>query len=143
MASLSKDETITSFEALRQNLLYILSLDPNFAHFLLEETTWQRKTSNQPTRGFADAGEDVPQANRRIAAPKVTHLELMLGQIANFCPVVARNTIVKNSTSMQSISQATRAHFGFQATSGNLHLVPGERTEDSSNVYWALWTIIC
>ena len=65
---------------------------------------WQRKTSNQPTRGFADDGEDVPQANRRTAAQKVTHLELMLGQIANFCPVVARNTIVKNSTSMQSIT---------------------------------------
>ena len=104
--SLSKDETITSFEARRQNLLYILSMDPNFAHFLLEETTWQRKTSNQPTRGFADDGEDVPQANRRTAAQKVTHLELMLGQIANFCPVVACNTIVKNSTSMQSIWQA-------------------------------------
>ena len=87
--SLSKDETITSFEAWRQNLLYILSLDPNFAHFLLEETTWQRKTSNrnQPTRGFADEGEDVPQANRWTAAQKVTHLELMLGQIAaNYRP---------------------------------------------------------
>ena len=134
--SLSKDETITSFEAWRQNLLYILSLDPNFAHFLLEETTWQRKTSNQPTRGFADDGEDVPQANRRTAAQKVTHLELMLGQIANFCPVVARNTIVKNSTSMQSIWQAIRAHFGFQATGARfldfntLRLEPGERPED-------------
>ena len=111
-------------------------MDPNFAHFLLEETTWQRKTSNQPTRGFADDGEDVPQANRRTAAQKVTHLELMLGQIANFCPVVARNTIVKNSTSMQSIWQAIRSHFGFQSTGArfldfnNLHLEPGERPED-------------
>ena len=111
-------------------------MDPNFARFLLEETTWQHKTSNQPTRGFADDGEDVPQANRRTTAQKVTHLELMLGQIANFCPVVARNTIVKNSTSMQSIWQAIRAHFGFQATGArfldfnNLHLEPGERLED-------------
>ena len=150
--SLSKDETINSFEALRQKLLYIfiiLSLDPNFAHFLLEETTWQRKTTNQPTRGFAGDCEDAPQANRRTAAQKVTHLELMLGQIANFCPVVARNTIVKNSTSMQSIWQAIRAHFGFQATGArfldfnNLHLEPGERPGTSINVYWALWTVIC
>ena len=77
--SLSKDETITSFEAWHQNLL------SNFARFLLEETTWQRKTSNQPTRGFADDGEDVPQASRRAAAQKVTHLESMLGQIAIPC----------------------------------------------------------
>ena len=74
----------------------------------------------------------------------------MLGQIANFCPVVARNTIVKNSTSMQSIWQAIRAHFGLQATGArfldfnNLHLEPGERPARTSiNVYWALWTIIC
>ena len=40
----------------------------------------------------------------------------MLGQIANFCPVISRNTIVKNSTSVKSIWQATRAHYGFQST---------------------------
>ena len=134
--TLTKEETITSFEAWRQNLLYILSLDPNFAHFLLEDTTWQRKTSTNPTRGFTDDGEDVPVASRRTAAQKVTHLDLMLGQIANFCPVVARNTIVKNSTSMQSIWQSIRAHFGFQSTGSRfldfnaLCLEPGERPED-------------
>ena len=72
---------------------YICSLDPNFAHFLLEETTWQLKTKNQPTRGYDD---DVPQASRRTAAQKVTHVEYMLYQIANFCPIVACNTIVKH-----------------------------------------------
>ncbi len=134
--TLTKEETITSFEAWRQNLLYILSLDPNFAHFLLEETTWRRKTSANPTRGFEDDGETVPEASRRTAAQKVTHLELMLGQIANFCPVVSRNTIVKCSISMQSIWQAIRAHFGFQSTGSrfldfnNIRLEPGERPED-------------
>ena len=134
--TLTKEETITSFEAWRQNLLYILSLDPNFAHFLLEETTWRRKTSTNPTRGFEDDGETVPEARRRTAAQKVTHLELMLGQIANFCPVVSRNTIVKSSISMQSIWQAIRAHFGFQSTGSrfldfnNIRLEPGERPED-------------
>ena len=129
---LTKEETITSFEAWRQNRQYILSLDPNFANFLLEEATWQRKTNTNPTRGFEDDGEDVPRANRRTAAQKVTHLELMLGQIANLCPVVSQNTIVKNSASMQSIWQAVRAHFGFQSTGAhfldfnNIHLEPGE-----------------
>ena len=37
--ALAKQETMTFFEAWRQNLQYILSLDPNFAVFLLEETT--------------------------------------------------------------------------------------------------------
>ena len=35
----------------------------------------------------------------------------MLGQVANYCPVIARNTIVKNSTSMRAIWQAIRAHY--------------------------------
>jgi hypothetical protein len=60
----------------------------------------------------------------------------MLGEIANFNPVVARNTIVKNSTTMQSIWQSIRAHLGFQSSGARsldfntLCLEPGERAED-------------
>jgi hypothetical protein len=139
--TLTKDETITSFEAWRENLRYILSLDSNFAFFLLEETTWRRKTSANPTRGFEDDGEAVPEATRRTAAQKVTHLELMLGQIANFCPVVSRNTIVKSSTSIQSIWQAIRAHFGFQSTGSrfldfnNIRLEQGDALKTSTNAW--------
>ena len=50
------------------------------------------------------------------AQQKVSMLELMLGHIANYCPVISRNTIVKNSTSMGSIWYAIRLHFGFEAT---------------------------
>ena len=63
-------------------------------------------------------------------------LELMLGQIANYCPVISRNTIVKSSTSMGSIWYAIRLHFGFEATGVHLfhfseiHLEYGERPED-------------
>ena len=45
---------------------------------------------------------------------KSTMLDLMLGQIANYCPVIARNTIVKNSTSLEQIWQTIRLHYGFQ-----------------------------
>ncbi|CAB4014757.1 Retrovirus-related Pol poly from transposon opus [Paramuricea clavata] len=63
-------------------------------------------------------------------------MELILGQIANYCPVISRNTIVKNSTSLSIIWQAIRAHFGFQSTGGhfldfnNIHLETDERPED-------------
>ena len=75
--------------------MYILSLDASFAHFLLPNTTWLKKTRAAPLRGFVDDPVDAP--NRRTAAQKVAQLELMLGQIANFCPVISRNTITKNS----------------------------------------------
>ncbi|KAK3100661.1 hypothetical protein FSP39_023313 [Pinctada imbricata] len=133
---LTKNETITSFEAWRQNLQYILSLDANFASFLVNGFTWLKKTPITPLRGLTDDGEPVPEAQRRTAAQKVMHLELMLGQIANFCPIVSRNTIVKNSTSVNSIWQSIRLHYGLQSTGShfldfdNIRFEPGERPED-------------
>ena len=134
--ALTKNETLTSFEAWRQNLLYTLSLDANFAAFLVEDFKWLKKTNANPLRGFTDDGADVPEASRRTAAQKLAHLELMLGQIANYCPIISRNTIVKNSTCVAQIWQSIRLHFGFQ-TSGShfldfnsIHLEPGERPED-------------
>ena len=73
---------------------------------------------------------------RRTATQKVAQLELMLGQIANFCPVISRASIVKNSTSIEQIWQTIRAHYGFQSTGAhfldfiNIHLKPDERPED-------------
>ena len=134
--SLTKQETITSFESWRQNLQYTLALDKNFAGFLVDGLTWLKKTSCAPLRGFTDDNEPIPEEQRRTAAQKVTQLELMLGQIANFCPIISRNTIVKNSTSMASIWQAIRLHYGFQSTGAhfidfnNIKLEPNERPED-------------
>ena len=134
--SLTKNESITTFEAWRQNLQYSLSLDANFAPFLVADFTWQKKSSTAPQRGLTDDGEGVPAAPRRTALQKNVHLELMLGQIANFCPVISRNTIVKNCTSVNAIWQAIRAHYGFQSTGAhfldfsNIKLEVDERPED-------------
>ena len=78
----------------------------------------------------------IPAESRQTGAQKSNILELMLGQIANFSPIISRNTIVKNSTSVESIWQAIRLHFGFQATGAhfidfaNIQLNPDERPED-------------
>lgn len=134
--ALSRNETITSFEAWRNNLQYTLSLDHNFATFLVEDFKWEKKSGTNPLRGLTDDGEAVPEARRRTAAQKCAHLDLMLGQIASYCPIIARSQFVQRSTSMNSIWQAIRAHFGFQ-TSGSrfldfndIKLEPGEKPED-------------
>ena len=131
---LSKTETITSFESWRQNLVYTLSLDTQFAPFLVDGATWRKKTKANPLRGFTD---DRSSANpRRTAHQKVNTLELMLGQIANYCPVISRNTIVKNCTSVDCIWASIRLHYGFQVTGvhfvdfTDIHLEHGERPED-------------
>lgn len=133
---LSKVETVNSFENWRQNLMYTLSLDKNFAPFLVDKTTWSKKTKETPLRGLKNDEAPVAEAERKTAEQKCNILELMLGQIANFCPIISRNTIVKNSTSVEAIWQSIRLHFGFQTTGAhfidftNIHLEPDERPED-------------
>lgn len=133
---LTKTETINSFENWKQNLLYTLSLDSNFAPFLAEGFTWQKKSKAQPLRGFQSDGESVPLASRRTAQQKANFLELMLGQIANYCPIISRSSLVKSSTSLEFIWQTIRQHFGFQVTGAHfidfsdIHLEPNERPED-------------
>lgn len=94
--------------------MYTLSLDKNFAPFA--DTWWEKKTKTTPYRGFSDDDENIPEANRLTKEQKVNILELLLGQIANYCPTISRNTIVKNSTSIDQVWQTIRLHYGFQTT---------------------------
>ena len=134
--SLSKTETVNSFENWGQNLTYTLSLDNNFATFLDDGAVWDKRTKANPLRGFTDDGHSVPAARRLTAQQTVTFLELMLGQIANYCPVISRNTIVRNSTSIDSVWHTIRQHYGFQVTGAHfldfadIRLEPNERPED-------------
>ena len=133
---LSKVETIKSFENWKQNLLYTLSLDSNFAPFLADGVQWLKKSKTQPLRGLENEGESVPLTRRLTARQKVNFLELILGQIANYCPIISRSTLVKNSTSLEFVWQTIRQHFGFQATGAqfidfaDIHLAADKRPED-------------
>jgi hypothetical protein len=67
-----------------------------FKQFLKPDVTWCKRTRTNVLRGFRGTG----------AVVKAASLEMMLGQIANFAPIVSRNTIVKNSTSVKSVWDA-------------------------------------
>ena len=60
--------------------------------------------------------QTVPEGSRLTAAQKNRNLELMLGQIANFCPGIARNTFLKDATSLYDVWQKIILHLGFQCT---------------------------
>ena len=134
--SLTKTETINSFENWKQNLTYIFAEDKNFAPFLAEGCTWLKKSPANPTRGFTNDGDTIAAANRKTGAQKVQMLELMLGQVANFCPVISRHTLVNKCTSIDLIWQTIRTHYGFQITGSHflnfaeIKLDVEERPED-------------
>ena len=116
MWALSKRETINTFVAWRQTVTYNLSLEPLFIQFFDTNVTWKKKSRANQTRGFKDDTSDVPEADRLTAAQKVTHLELLLGQIAMYAPVIARSTIICRCTSIPSVWQALRQYYGFHVT---------------------------
>ena len=91
-------------------------MDSNFAPFLADGVQWLKKTKAHPLRGLEADSDPVPLARRLTARQKVNFLELMLGQIANNCPIISRSTLVKNSTSLEYIWQTIRQRFAFQAT---------------------------
>ena len=121
---LTTNETVNSFESWKNNLVYTLSCDDTFKDMI--DTEWKKKSKTTLNRGFTGA----------TAARKATTLELMLGQIANFCPIISRNTIINKSTSLKSIWQEIRLHYGFQSSGSQIldlseiHLGPDEKPED-------------
>ena len=127
---LTKHETVNTFEKWKHDLIYTISLDGNFADFIATDAQWQKKTAATPDRGLVGN-------NGATTQQRVYMLELILGQIANYCPVISRNTIVNNSTSCLSVIwQTIRLHYGFQSTGSHfidfvdIHQQPGERPED-------------
>ena len=131
--SLGESETITSYEAWRQNLLYCLSLDDKFTDFLAPDASWSRKSVSDPYHGLQD--DPATAHNPLTKQQKCVRLELLLGQIANFCPGIARNVIVKESTSLDSVWQKIRVYYGFQRSGSHfldlasIHLNDRERPE--------------
>ena len=73
--SLTKSETVHSFESWKQNLNYILSLGNNFASFLVPNVTLMKKSRTITNRGFIDDTEEIPEASCKSAIQKITHLE--------------------------------------------------------------------
>ena len=131
---LTKEETLNSYNNWKANMIYTLSLDKNFAPFVVATATWQKETTANPNRGLQDDAADA--ADRKTKEQKVIQLNLMLGMIANYATVISRNQIVKESTSLASIWSKLRLHYGFQVTGSrfldlsNIQLSAGERPED-------------
>ena len=120
---LREDETLTSFEDQKNNILYSLKQDKDFAPFTKKGVTWTKtKTS---TRGLAALGD-------KTAEDRVEDLDQMLGCIASFCPVIKKSTIIDNSRCLEDVWQAIRLHFGFHTSGANfldftdIKLLPNE-----------------
>ncbi len=109
LRSLTTSETKTSFENWKKHLLQTLSQFADFTEFLADGFSWKKKSKCDVFRGMIDDAERTKQQ-------KVRALELMLGRIACYCPILARGFIINQSTSLEYIWQQIRLHFGFKCS---------------------------
>ena len=123
---LTENETLSSFDNWRQTLLYSFSLDPQFSEFLAEDAKWEKKNTAGSTRGLED---DAAGDKKRTKEQKVLSLDLMLGQIANYCPI-SRNLLVNKSTCLQDVWQQIRQYYGFQTTGSQILNLSNIKQED-------------
>ena len=84
------NETITSFEDWRSNMLFTLRQDKDYAPFLKKGVSWSKKKTNPTTRGLA-------AVEGKTAEQRADDLENMLESIKSFCPVIKKSSIVDNS----------------------------------------------
>ena len=74
-----------------------------FPPLLVSGMTWEKKGCINPTRDLTNDAAPIPEDHRHTVQRRVTHLDLKLGQIGNYCPIISRKTITHNSVSIDSI----------------------------------------
>ena len=71
---LTEEESFSSFTSWKHNILYSLAQEPTFKPFLESGATWERLTSDNPSRGFTDSDGLTKEQ-------KAANLDQMLGLI--------------------------------------------------------------
>ena len=102
---LSEDETHTSFEDWRNNLIFYLNQDANFKSFLKSNKTWEKSSSTTAHRGLASADE-------------LSQLKNFLGVIASLSPPLLHGDLIDESTSLANIFIQLREYYQFAPSEG-------------------------
>ena len=113
---LTDHETQTSFDAWRESMIFHISLSDKSTRFL---STGDLKTwTTAPDRGFVDDGAVgtgiVTEDNKMNKNAKVALLNIILGSLATYCPVISSKFIKNQSTCMESIWSRLRVYYGFR-----------------------------
>ena len=89
----------------KSNIVYNLNQDPTFSPFMKKGLKW--------TKVKSDSTRDLAPSDTKSAQDRAKDLEQMLGCIANFCTVIARNSIIYHSKDLDDIWQKIRLYYGF------------------------------
>ena len=132
---LQGEPTPTQLEAWINNMIFNLTVDGSFEEFLAEGFTWSPSTV--VNRGLID-DENGPAQSRRTARQKVAYLNLMLGSIHSYAPVISKRFITEEAQSLNEIWDRLRTRFGCRKT-GGLILDLASISLEPEESYEGLW----
>ena len=119
--ALTSQEDQTSFDCWVESVIFHISLSDKSTRFLAggDLNTW----TTAPDRGFTnDSGDEaaVTPENRMNAAAKAALLNVVLGAVSTFAPVISSKFIKHQSTSLESIWSRLRSYYGFRRTGSRI-----------------------
>ena len=137
---LTSKESLSSLEAWRSNVTYGLRLNPSFREFLSDAMIFGKKTRTNPTRDLEDVykKERMEQEDKTFAEVLVKsktkeercdEVDLLLEQVANYCPHVPRTDITRDCGSMKEVWSTIRRFYNKQRTGASLNEVWNVRKE--------------
>ena len=132
---LSGEPTPTALEGWINNLIFNLTIDGNFEEFLEEDFRWS--PPSVANRGLVDDPEDAGR-NKRTAKQKAAYLNLMLGSIHSYAPVISKRFITEEATSLNEIWARLRTRFGCRKTGSSILELTSLALEANES-FEALW----
>lgn len=130
---LSETETPSTLESFWEDLIFRLSLHPQFIPFL--ESYWEPYGLSD-SRGLHD--DQLLALNPWSGMQKCASLNLMLGAIASRIPVISRKFITREACSLRDVKTRLRVHYGF-SKSGGLILDMFNLPSDDFSSHEVLW----
>ena len=109
-------KSIQEFENWKHSVLYSLRLDGDYKEWLKPNAQFGKKTAHKPHRDLKDVGTGT---ERVTAETRCNDVDFMLEQIAQYCPKIPHNDIVKDCGSLDDVWQVVRQHSNIE-TSGAL-----------------------
>ena len=100
---LTEEETLTSFEDWKNNLIFYLKQDTNFKKFLKADAVWHKSSSNVEHRGLE-------------SAEVLLQLKNFLGVIASLSPPLLHGDLIDDSTSLADIFKQLCTYYQFAPT---------------------------
>ena len=132
--TLTETESPTSFEAWKESMIFHITLDNKSARFLSDLKTW----TTAANRGFTDDAAGFDEDTKMNGAAKAALLNIILGSVSTYAPVISHRFVKQQSTSLESIWDRLRSHYGLRRTGASVLELMEFRLEPSESRE-ALW----